>query len=165
MDLRFLVAVPIFVFAMSALPARAPATPSTSVGSAAYPAKVPENPAVTDAARTLFEQIVQQRVDRTKLTAKLNKVMTDSTIATVSRRLKPLGRPTWIYLRDVNTSAESFSVYKLRYPALTLYLEYGASGGKTSLFLISARCPRLGDLAACRCSTMRSEPRNRSFGR
>ena len=141
MRLRLLLVVPIFAFAIGARPEVPRSTPSAAASSTARSTAAPEDPAVTKAARTLFEQVIAQKVDRTRLTAKLNNVMTDSTIATASGQLRSLGIPTWTYLSSVSTAAGRVFVYKLAYPAVTLYVAYGETGGKTSLFFISPRSP------------------------
>lgn len=77
--------------------------------------------AVTARAKDWLHQIQTGKVDRSQLTDKMNAALTDSTLASVSSQLAPLGDPTSFTL-DSKASKDPYTVYvfKVVWPSVTL---------------------------------------------
>jgi hypothetical protein len=105
-----------------AAPSAAPSAAATSAADAA----------VAGRAKDWLHMIQAGKIDRSQLDAKMNAVLTDTTLAQVSAQLAPLGDPTSFTF--VNKSAQgSFTVYvyKVVFPAITLYESFALdSDGK-----------------------------------
>ncbi len=79
------------------------------------------NVAVTARAKDWLHQIQAGKIDRTQLTDKMNAAITDSTLASVSSQLAPLGDPTSFTLSS-KTTKDVYTVYvfKVQWPSITL---------------------------------------------
>jgi hypothetical protein len=77
--------------------------------------------AVTARAKDWLHQIQTGKIDRTQLTDKMNAAITDSTLASVSSQLAPLGDPASFTLSS-KTTKDVYTVYvfKVQWPSITL---------------------------------------------
>ncbi|MBV8343499.1 MAG: hypothetical protein JO190_00715 [Candidatus Eremiobacteraeota bacterium] len=77
--------------------------------------------AVTARAKDWLHQIQTGKVDRSQLTDKMNAALTDTTLASVSAQLSPLGDPTSFTLSG-KTTEDVYTVYvfKVVWPSVTL---------------------------------------------
>lgn len=83
---------------------------SASPAASASPAPSPTpNAAVMDRAKTWFDALRNNTVDRSQLTAKMNSLMTADTVKQVGTLLAPLGKPT--AFEQVQTGSKDGSTY------------------------------------------------------
>lgn len=105
---------------------QAPPAPSS-----AQTATPPEDASVTQAAKTLYAQLLLGKVDRSKMSAAVNAALSDSLLQTLSQQLVAAGTPKWQYLKQIQSPQGHVSVYRLTYPNATLYMIFGVSPGGT----------------------------------
>jgi hypothetical protein len=99
-----------------------------------------ENPGVTSSAKAAYERLAAGRLDRSKLTAAVDRALPDELVASASQRLTALGTPSWSFVRNAESSAGTVSIYQLRYANAVEYLTFGVgdSGVVYALSLGSA---------------------------
>ena len=100
------------------------APPVTTVIAQAAATSAPTSAAdatVTARAKDWLHQIQTGKIDRTQLTDKMNAAVTDSTLASVSAQLAPLGDPMSFTLSS-KTFKDPYTVYvfSVQWPSITL---------------------------------------------
>lgn len=109
----------------------------------------PASPSVNDrarssAAQTTYQELAQDRLDRSRLSATLNDELTPSFLDTLSQQLSLLGTPHWRYDGDGSVSGKPALVFTLSYSnGIVLYYGYGADdNGVVVALFIGTQPPR-----------------------
>jgi hypothetical protein len=134
--LAFMLLVPPVAAVIAQATSTAPATP-------AIPATAADDAAVTARAKSWFNQIQIGTIDRSQLDAKMNAVLTDSTVAQVSAKIEALGNPSaFTLIKKMTQGSVTAYVFVVEFPTVTLYETFALDpDGKIAGLLITPQAP------------------------
>ena len=116
---------------------------STAPATPAIPATAADDAAVTTRAKSWFNQIQIGTIDRSQLDAKMNAVLTDSTVAQVSAKIEALGNPSaFTLIKKMTQGSVTAYVFVVEFPTVTLYETFALDpDGKIAGLLITPQAP------------------------
>lgn len=135
--LAFMLLVPpVAAIIAQATSTAAPATP-------AIPATAADDAAVTARAKSWFNQVQIGTIDRSQLDAKMNAVLTDSTVAQVSAKIEALGNPSaFTLIKKMTQGSVTAYVFVVEFPKVMLYETFALDpDGKIAGLLITPQSP------------------------
>ncbi|HTA40506.1 MAG TPA: hypothetical protein VK760_15580 [Candidatus Acidoferrales bacterium] len=86
-----------------------------------------ENPAVTAAAKSAYDQLAAGNLDRAKLTDAVSETLPAAVVQSAAQKLGALGAPSWSFVGNAKSSAGDVSVYRLQYENGFTYMTFGVS--------------------------------------